>query len=159
MFLGLLLSFAFYFHDFHFSFTILDYSEEEKMVKCSQKVFYDDLELALQKYYDRDLRLDTIVNTAGDSLLMNYFVDNLFLSGNKEIDVEWVGSEMQGPDLIWMYVQFDGKRLPKELTIKSKLFTELYDDQANIILLKNMPYDDDRLHLDNTDKSATIFKK
>lgn len=157
MLLGLLFSFAMLLHDFHFTFTVLDFSSNERIIKCSQKVFYDDLELAIENQLGKDIRLDTIINTPSDTLLLPYFVSKFNLKGKKELTPEWVGSEMQGPDLVWLYLQYDAKKLPKELTIASTLFTELYDDQANIILLKNMNYDEDRLHFDNSEQHQKLI--
>jgi hypothetical protein len=158
MFLGLILSVTMFFHDFHFTFTVLDYATEEKIVKCSQKVFYDDLEMAISKHLGQDIRLDTIINTPGDSILNIYFDQVFKLKAKKEMRAKWVGSEMQGSDLVWLYAEYDAKKLPKELTVSSNLFTELYDDQANIILLKNMDYDEDRLHFDNTEQSTKLIR-
>jgi hypothetical protein len=158
MFLGLILSFSMFFHEFHFTFTVLDYAAEEKIVKCSQKVFYDDLEKAVIAHLGYDIRLDTVINTPGDTVLFQYYASVFELNSKKPLEPIWVGSELQGSDLVWLYVQYDAKKLPKELTISSSLFTELYDDQANIVLLKNMDYDDDRLHLDNTDQSEKLTR-
>lgn len=159
MLLGLIISFSLFFHDFHFTFTVLEYSEEEKIVKCSQKVFYDDIEKAVSMQMGHKVRLDTIINSPADTLIFNYFKATFALEAKKEMKPLWVGSEMQGSDLVWIYVQYEAKKLPKELKIQGKTFTELYDDQANIVLLKNMDYDDDRLHLDNTDQVAKLIRE
>ncbi len=147
-----------FFHDFHFTFTVLDYAAEEKIVKCSQKVFYDDLEKAVIAHLGYDIRLDSVINTPGDTVLYHYFESVFELNSKKAMKPIWIGSELQGADLVWLYVQYEAKKLPKELNISSSLFTELYDDQANIILLKNMDYNDDRLHLDNTEQSAKLTR-
>lgn len=158
MLLGLLFSLSMFFHDFHFTFLVLDYSADERIIKCSQKVFYEDLELAIENHFGYDIRLDTIINTPADTILQSYFKSQFKVQAKKDFDVEWVGSEMQGPDLVWLYLQYKVKKLPKELTISSTLFTELYDDQANIILLKNMGYDEDRLHFDNEEQHQKLIK-
>lgn len=159
MFLGILFSLLFYVHDFHFTFTVLDFSEEEKLIKCSQKVFFNDLEDGLSKYYGQELDLDTIINSKYDTILFGYFKENLVLEDNKTIDAQWVGAEAEGSDLVWIYTEYNVRKLPKELLIKSDLFTNLFNDQANIILLKNMDYNEDRLHFDNADRSKKLERK
>lgn len=156
MFLGLLFSLLFYVHDFHFTFTVLDFSEDDKLIKCSQKVFFDDLEDGVSKFYGQELDLDTIINSKYDTILFSYFQANFTLEDRNVIEPIWVGAETQGSDLVWLYVQYDVRRLPKNLNIKSTLFTNLYDDQANIILLKSMDYNEDRLHFDNKDTGKII---
>lgn len=150
--------FSSFLHDFHISMAILDWSEEEKIIKISQKIFYDDCENAIRLHYNKpDLKLDEYLKAGEDSVFQAYFLKHFKLNdGKKDISINWLGCELQGIDLLWFYAEVPTKRIPKNLLIQSNILTELFDDQANIILLKNMPFAENRLHFDKKETSKTL---
>ncbi len=147
-------------HDFHISMAILNWDEEERIVKISQKIFYDDCENAIRLHYNKpDLKLDEYLETGEDSVFQAYFLNHFNLSdGKKNLDISWLGCELQGIDLLWFYAEVPIKRIPKNLVIQSNILTELFDDQANIILLKKFPFSENRLHLDSKETGKTLIQ-
>ena len=122
-------------HPFHATITSFDCNRKNKSVEITIKLFTNDLESAIARQEKSDLRIDSGNNSVMiDSLIYNYIKKNLFFSLNDErIKLLWVGKEFEN-DITWSYLEIKNiKNIPgTKISIKNKLFLEIFDDQLNI---------------------------
>ena len=122
-------------HPFHATITSFNCSPNNQSVEITIKLFTNDLENALKKSGGSDLRIDSeSTRTAIDSLIFDYIKNNLSLSFNdKRGKILWVGKEFEN-DITWSYLEIKNiKNIPgTKISIKNKLFLEIFDDQLNI---------------------------
>jgi len=136
----LLIVISFFLHDFHFSRLEMNYNEDEKILESTLHVFIDDLELALGQITTDSLFLGTKKESnLADSRIQEYIIEHLHLSNSEQGDpmnLTWVGKE-QSDDLTAYYIHFYYEWDGSALYAKDRLLMELFDDQKNLIYLKN----------------------
>ena len=122
------------FHDFHVSICDVDFNEQSKSIQVSQRIFLDDFEQALNKKYDINLIIDDESTLAyRDSLIQDYLFTSIKLKvDGKEKKRVYIGSEIE-EDAIWCYIEYEGVKKYKSITITSTVLLETFEDQANII--------------------------
>jgi hypothetical protein len=122
------------FHPFHVSVCEVIYSETDKSIQVSQRVFMDDFEAALNKRFEVNLVIDdSKVLPMRDSLIALYLNEKLAIRVNgKEVDHRYIGSEIE-EDGIWCYIEYPGVKKIKSIEVRSSVFLEQFDDQANIV--------------------------
>jgi hypothetical protein len=122
------------FHDFHVSVCDVEFNEKSKSIQISQRIFLDDFEQALNKKYGVNLIIDDKSTIAyRDSLIQVYLFEsvNLRVDGKEKKRV-YVGSEIE-EDAIWCFIEYEGVKKYKSITITSTVLLETFEDQANII--------------------------
>ncbi len=122
-------------HPFHATITSFNCNLNNQSVEITIKLFTNDLENALKESGGSDLRIDSeSTRTTIDSLIFDYIKNNLSLSFNdKRGKILWVGKEFEN-DITWSYLEIKNiKNIPgTKISIKNKLFLEIFDDQLNI---------------------------
>ena len=122
-------------HPFHATITSFNCNPNNQSVEITIKLFTNDLENALKESGGSDLRIDSESNrTIIDSLIFDYIKNNLSLSFNdKREKILWVGKEFEN-DITWSYLEIKNiKNIAGiKISIKNKLFLEIFDDQLNI---------------------------
>jgi len=148
------------FHPLHVSVCEMNFNANSNKFEFSQRIFLDDLELALNK--QNNLRLDLTHTSATDqidSVLNDYLKDKVILKvDGKTIPLKYLGHEVQ-EGVYWMYLEsiaianhFD------EIQLKNDVLFELYDDQSTIIQLNNEEKSKNfRLSRDKVEVSITDF--
>ncbi len=117
-------------HDFHVSISQADW--EDGLIKCTIRVFSDDLENSLQQSYGDDYRLEAALK---DERLATYLVKNFgFKVKDKNLHGEFIGMEIEN-DLSFLYIQFPLKVAPASIEVYNLLFFDSFDDQSNIVNL------------------------
>ena len=121
-------------HPFHVSVCEVVYSEKDKSLHVSQRVFIDDLEAALNKQFAVSLVIDEKEKQPmRDSLIGLYLNKKLTITvNNKEVNHRYLGSEIE-EDGIWCYIEYPGVKKIKSIEFRSSVFLEQFDDQANIV--------------------------
>jgi len=105
------------------------------------RMFKDDLELALEPY-----RAQTGRTLSADDAAVEAFTDYLTATlqigtpGSAHLAPTVLGYGEEPADDIWWYeVQYRAEAPIEALSISSRLFFELFDDQRNIVRLRHFP--------------------
>jgi len=118
-------------HNFHVSISQAEW--DEGLIKCTIRVFSDDLENSLQKSYGTEYRLESAIE---DERLARYLLNNFgFKINNESLEGEFIGMEIEN-DLSYLYVQFPLKEVPSSIEVYNLLFFNSFDDQSNIVNVK-----------------------
>ena len=136
---SVLLSVNLLWHPFHVSVTDIQHNAQEKSVQVSQKIFLDDLEVGLKKFYKLEY-LDTYKPedpVALDSLVGKYLKRKVFFTINgKEHSFKYLGSEVEG-DARWCFYEITGVEKVDKVDITNVTLMEVFDDQQNIVHFKS----------------------
>ncbi|BDD08182.1 hypothetical protein FUAX_06140 [Fulvitalea axinellae] len=119
-------------HAFHVSVTDLSWNRESGRIEISTRVFIDDLEDAISKNREKKPDLLNNFESEGENI-GRYISAHLSLKAkSKMLDLEYVGAEVEG-DALWIYMQSQKVRKPKDLEVTNKVLMELFSDQQNIV--------------------------
>lgn len=107
------------------------------------RLFSDDLEKGLRTYskraafaLDRDLSADSLF-TAYFNARVNVSADGRALKAT--LVQQGVDKDPVGGTVHWYLLQFDTGRAPAALSIRNTILSELFPNQANIVVLLSMP--------------------
>jgi hypothetical protein len=126
-------------HKFYLSKCLIEYKPEKKSVQVTLHLFLDDLELALERKGAKDLFLCTTKEAArADSLVARYLAQNLQLITEKEkLHLSFLGKEMADDFAgAWCYLEALNVDPPRQLQVKNKLLTEVFEEQQNIVNIR-----------------------
>lgn len=127
-----LLSFSL--HKEYYSLTKIDYNQKEKTLQITMKIFTNDLELVLNKHYDKVLELGTeIESKETNKLLENYLKEKFSLTiNNVRLNYHLLGKEYE-KDVVFVYLEISNIREIHQIEIQSSLLIEEFEEQENII--------------------------
>lgn len=130
-----LLSFSM--HKFYVSITEASYNQETTTFELSIKFIGHDLEKALSAAGAPELYLGTDnENKKANKLIENYIQQRLqFVINNKELNWKMIGKEVNDDDFIYCYIESEKVGIPKSITIKNTLLTEVFAAQKNAVYL------------------------
>lgn len=125
-------------HKFYYSNTEMVYQLDSSQLQITMRMFVDDVERALMVDRTTPLNLgDDSESPLADSLLQVYMQSHFQLSQNGHpLEVEWIGFEVEGYDLIWAYLEVPYLLPPNTLTVKNTVLFELFEEQVNEISLE-----------------------
>jgi len=126
-------------HDYHLSKCIIEYAPAEESFQIMLLMFIDDLELALAKQGQTNLKLCTDHEAEkGEAFIYEYLQNSLSLSINDSIaNFNFIGKEASEDYLgVWVYLEIPNVTTVENLGINCSLLTEMFDDQQNIIQVK-----------------------
>ena len=133
-------------HKVHVSVSQLEYNQKAQSVEIVLRVYADDLENALSQHAKRQVKLDPTTANKDKRVVetvMAYLRDNFQLKdkAGRAVRLNWVGMEWQ-TDMYWLYVEGKMPAVPANSNalegaqLKNKVFSELFDDQVNIVNAK-----------------------
>jgi hypothetical protein len=122
-------------HEFHTSLAQINYNKGTQSFEVSLRVFTDDLEAALT--LENQHKKLTIDQDIADRIIQQYLEKHFaLLNGqNKKKPMNYVGKEVE-VDVTWIYVEIPANENPSGFRLQNSIFTELFDDQVNIVNLK-----------------------
>ena len=127
-------------HEFHLSKCDIHFSEEDRALQISLRIFIDDLEEAIAKVHNEEnLKLCTKKEAErADSILVSYLSDNLLISIDNELkEIEFVGKEVSEDLLaVWCYFEVIDVEPKGMIQVENKILIETFDDQSNLVVLK-----------------------
>lgn len=150
-------------HEFHVAKTDIIINSEKHQYEVSQFVFLDDLQdaLSLKGYKNLDLCTESEQDSS-DYYIIRYMRENLQLSvDNQSLDSITFLGKKASDDLSGVYIQFllnSTNTNPQEILIKNTIFTEIFDDQKNVIYITHADDKKDYLLLDS-DKNEEFIKR
>ena len=121
-------------HDFHVSVTQINCNTQSQTVEITIKLFTDDLEQSIKSLGGGDLRLGDAREAANaDYLIMEYLRNRFTLQlDGKPVVLTWVGKEVE-VDALWCYLEVPQIAHCASMEIGSRILTEIFEDQANVI--------------------------
>ncbi|MGB0891355.1 MAG: DUF6702 family protein [Flavobacteriaceae bacterium] len=130
-----LLSFSI--HKYYLSLTQIEYNKEEKSVQIIMNVFMDDIELALNKTYNIDLRLTTKKELKdNDKYFSEYLSKKLHLKVNDNpVSFKYLGKEYEG-DLVYFYLEIKNINDIKTINVTNQVLMDYFPTQQNLIKSK-----------------------
>ena len=124
-------------HKFYVSTTAIVYKEQKQTFEITSQMFIDDMETLLRldnKYIkmlpDSNIKL---IDELIESSLRTYFQIEI---NKKNIDFEFVGREYKN-DIIQCYIEVMIPDNSKKITLRNRMFFNLFKEQQNIIHFKN----------------------
>lgn len=128
----------------------MKYNESSSSVQIIINVFMDDIELALNKDYNIDLRLTTKKELPNnDNYFEDYFQKKIkFKINNQDKSFTYIGKEYEN-DLVLLYLEIEDVSSVESLFIENNVLTRHFPDQQNLIKLK----------VRNTNKSILLDKE
>ncbi len=138
LFLAVLPLFAFSMHKYYLSNTQMEYVENQQSIQIIINVFMDDIELAINEDYKVDLQLTTKKELSNsDAYFEKYLNEKLkFKIDEKSVPYSYLGKEYEG-DLVYLYIEIANVKEPKQIEVLNTILTANFDDQKNVVQLKN----------------------
>ena len=154
----LLFSLAFTTHKYYLSLTQIEYNKDQKSLEIIINVFMDDIELAINKEYDVDLRLTTNQELEDvDSYFQKYLRENFrFLVNNELVNYNFIGKEYEG-DLVYFYLEVNLRNSPVSLEIVNTILITYFEQQQNVIKFKNGSNRQSKILSKTTNKALLNF--
>ncbi len=145
-------------HAIHVSVSEISYSEKDKALQITSRIFIDDLELAIRSKLSSP-ELDLLHPSNGqttDQLVSAYLTDHLkFKLDNKPVKIKFLGSEIEDLAII-CYIEIEGVKKFKTLEVLNNVIQEIHNDQSNLVhITYKGPVKSFRLM---KDKPSDIFK-
>lgn len=126
-------------HPFHVSVTDMEHNAETNSIEVSHRIFLDDLEVGLKKFHKLE-RLDTYKPADPDELdklIGEYLKKKVFVVVNgQDKSFNFLGSELEG-DARWCYYEIEDVSSIKEIEVTNVALMDVFDDQQNIVHMKN----------------------
>lgn len=125
-------------HPFYVSICQVDYNSETRSLEIALKVFSNDLLLGLENKGKTKIYLgEKKENPKADEYIFDYVKSQMIFTVNhQKVNYNFVGKEMQD-DVVWVYLEVENVNALTSLGVESKLLTEIFDDQKNIVQVNN----------------------
>ena len=124
-------------HKYYLSLTQIEYKSEAKAVQIIINVFMDDIEMALNKDYDIDLKLTTKKELKdNDVYFKRYLKEKLhFKIDGIAKEFTFIGKEYDG-DLVYFYLEIVDIKQFKTIEVENNILIEHFPQQQNLTKCK-----------------------
>jgi hypothetical protein len=121
-------------HPFYISLTDMVYNPESERIEIAQKIFWDDLEVALANKYQKPIDfLNPKQPERLEEILENYLLEkNKINMHGKPLSLSYLGYEIE-EDAAWFYLESEQVELAKEIFITNGLLIDEFPSQQNIV--------------------------
>lgn len=125
-------------HDFHVSILMIEYNAQSKGLECSFKIFIDDLEDGLKANGAPVMHLKTKEENPKANQYIEKFIRHHFKmkANDKDVTYRMIGKEYED-DVCWIYVEGLNVEPFEDLEIKNTLLFNTFEDQMNMVHVKN----------------------
>lgn len=126
-------------HKFYVSVTNISYSDKDRSIQITSRIFIDDFENVLQERYG----IETHLATDAETSLANEYIEKylrtkflMFVDGEKE-DYIFLGKKYDN-DIMICYLEIPEVPIAevKSLEVQNELLTDLFDEQQNVVHFK-----------------------
>jgi hypothetical protein len=128
-------SFLLFLHPIHLSVSEINYSEKDKALQITSRIFLDDLELSIQKQLNKpnlDL-LEPGKDLTTEKLISEYVLQHLSVKLDGKIQkLNFLGFEREDPAII-CYIEIENIKKFKTIEIKNDVIMETHNDQSNLV--------------------------
>lgn len=121
-------------HPFYISLTDMVYNPESERIEIAQKIFWNDLEVALANEYQEPVDfLNPKQPERLEEILENYLLEkNKLKMHGKPLSLSYLGYEIE-EDAAWFYLESEQVELAKEIFITNELLIDEFPSQQNIV--------------------------
>lgn len=128
-------SFLLFLHPIHLSVSEINYSEKDKALQITSRIFLDDLELSIQNELN-EKELDLLEPGKGrttQQLINDYVTKRLTIKLDGKIQkLNFLGFEREDPAVI-CYIEIKNVKKFKSIEIKNDVIMETHHDQSNLV--------------------------
>ena len=123
-----------FFHPVHVSVSEINYSEKDKALQITSRIFVDDLELGIRarrKEPELDILAPKGITT--DELVMDYLNEHFKIKLDGKLQkLKLLGHETEDAALI-CYIEIENVKKFKSLEVFNDIITEIHSDQSNLV--------------------------
>lgn len=130
------------FHPIHIAISEVNYSEKDKTLQVTHKIFVDDLEKQIQQLEKNngrevELRLNTPKEIADVDVYLSKYVRDHFVMkvDGKAVSGNFLGKEYE-TDAVWIYVEIPKVKRPKQIDLSDSFLMDMHADQQNFVHFK-----------------------
>lgn len=145
----LFLGWKVFFHPFYISLTELRYNPSNKSLEIAQKIFWDDLEVAIGDIHGTKVDfLNPADRKALEEMAAVYLLEKNEITVNgKKVTLKYLGFEIE-EEAAWFYMEAEKVPVPKTVEIRNEVLLQHFDGQQNII----------NFYMDKRPKSLILYK-
>lgn len=121
-------------HPFFISLTEMRFNPQSKKMEIAQKIFWDDLEVALGSEFKEKVDFLKPKDKAKlESQLKTYLLkhNQVWVNG-KLLTLTYLGYEVE-EDAAWFYLESSATEMPKSVEVQSTVLLKDFDGQQNIV--------------------------
>lgn len=160
--ISILYSLFFFLHPIHISVTEVNFSEKDKALQITSRIFIDDLELSIRAQRNES-ELDLIEPKNGlttEKLVNEYVTKHISVKLDGKVQkLNFLGMEREDPALI-CYIEIENVKKFKTIEVRNDIIMEIHDDQSSIVhVTYKGPIKSMRLTKDNPVGSITFTDK
>lgn len=130
-------------HSVHSSMAEAEYNPQTKKLEVSLTVFVNDLELALVRQSEREMKIGKTPAAELDAQIQAYLAKTFVVTdaAGKVAKLEWVGREMDaasaksGDPAVVLFFEISLLEGLRGLTLRHAVFQDLFKDQSNLLHL------------------------
>ena len=121
-------------HPLYVSVTEINHNPKDKILEISCKIFTDDLENTLTKFFNTKINLsDQKTKSTTDQYITAYITKHLQLKvDGKPVSLQFIGSEKEA-ESIWSYFQVNDIATVKNIDIMNDILYDSFEGEINII--------------------------
>jgi hypothetical protein len=131
-------------HSLHQSTAEAEYNPTTKKLEVSLTVFINDLELALVRQSEREMRLDKTPAPEFDAQIQAYLAKTFVVTdaAGKAAKIEWLGREMDAESVksddpvVTLFFEISLPGGLTDATLRHAVFHDLFKDQINLLQLR-----------------------
>ena len=128
-------------HSIHSSTAEAEYNVQTKKLEVSLTVFVSDLELALIRQSEREMRIDKTPAAEFDAQIRVYLAKTFVVTdaAGKLAKMEWVGREMDeasaksGDPAVVLFFEVEMPEGVRGTTVRNAVFLDVFKDQMNLM--------------------------
>ncbi|WP_373520073.1 DUF6702 family protein [Aquiflexum sp.] len=145
----LFLGWKVFFHPFYISLTEIRYNPTQKSLEIAQKIFWDDLEVALAEVYKTKVDfLNTNSREALEDMVKSYLLEkNEIMVNGQKFSLYYLGFEIE-EEAVWFYLEALKVPIPQVVQIRNEVLIEHFEGQQNIV----------NFYKDQKPKSLILYK-
>ena len=121
-------------HPFFISLTEMRYNPQSKKMEIAQKIFWDDLEVALASEFKEKVDFLKPKDKAKlENQVKTYLLkhNQVWVNG-KSVTLTYLGYEVE-EDAAWFYLESSVAEMPKSVEVQSTILLKDFDGQQNIV--------------------------
>jgi len=128
-------SFCLFLHPVHISVSEINFSEKDKALQITSRIFVDDLEQSIRNTR-KEPELDILAPKNGlttDQLVGDYLRDHFKVKiDGKPQKMKLLGHEVEDVAII-CYIEIENVKKVKSIEVFNDVITEIHDDQSNLV--------------------------
>lgn len=142
-------------HKFYVSVSQVDYIAKDNTVQITSRLFYDDLQKALQERYDTGIKVDkTYPQDKLDGFIKRYVDQKLkVLIDGKQVNLNYLGHEDEN-DYVVCYIEILNVSEMNRIEIENTLLMDVFPQQKNIVHVRVGKIEKSFMLTQNNDKAV-----